>query len=156
MSLFEDSSYDYRDTFFVHFQVENRPSADDVKTTIASLGSKYELSKLVEDEGGFVSATIKSPQDNSAMDISLVQGEEVLEQVKGLMDEFKTITLMGDDQSKLTTLSDCNARLDIYHFEQTSGGEDEMLDPGGLLLVMEKLAKLAKGVGLDPQSNSLL
>ena len=90
------------------------------------------------------------------MDISFVQGEEVLEQVRNLMDEFKTITLMGDDQTKLSVLSECNARLDIYHFEQTSGGEDEMLDPGGLLLVMEKLAKLAQGVGLDPQSNALL
>ena len=156
VSLFEDSSYEYRDTFFVHFQVENRPSGDDFRITIDSLGSKYELSKLVEDEGRLVSATIKSPQDNSAMDISFVQGEEVLEQVRNLMDEFKTITLMGDDQTKLSVLSECNARLDIYHFEQTSGGEDEMLDPGGLLLVMEKLAKLAQGVGLDPQSNALL
>ena len=72
------------------------------------------------------------------------------------MVEFKTITLMGDDSKKLKQLSECNARFDIYHFEQTSGGEDEMLDPGGLLLVIEKLAEIAKGVGLDPQSNSLL
>ena len=156
MSLFEDSSYEYRDTFFVHFQIENRPSADGIKETIASLGSKYELSKLVEDDGKFVSATVKSPQDNSAMDISMVQGEEVLEQISELMIEFKTITLIGDDQAKLSVLSDCNARFDIYHFEQTTGGEEEMLDPGGLVLVIEKLAQLAKGVGLDPQSNSLL
>jgi len=156
VSLFEDSSYEYRDTFFVHFQIENRPAADKFKKTISSLGSKYEMTNLVEDEGAFVSATIKSPQDNSAMDISLVQGDEVLEQVSELMVEFKTITLVGDDQSKLATLSQCNARFDVYHFEQTSGGEEEMLDPGGLLLVIERLAEVAKGVGLDPQSNSLL
>ena len=96
MSLFEDSSYEYRDTFFVHFQLENRPAADAFNKSIASLGSKYELTNLVEKDGGFASATIKSPQDNSAMDISFVQGEEVLEQVKDLMVEFKTITLMGD------------------------------------------------------------
>ena len=156
MSLFEDSSYDYRDTFFVHFSVANRPSADAFKSAIEGLGSKYELLNLVDDESHFVSATIKSPQDNSAMDISLVHGEEVLEQVKDLMVEFKTVTLVGDDHAKLKILSECDTRLDIYHFEQTSGGEDEMLDPGGLLLVMEKLAQLVKGVGLDPQSNSLL
>jgi len=156
VSLFEDSSYDYRDTFFVHFNVENRPSADGFKNAVESLGSKYELLNLVEDESQFISATIKSPQDNSAMDISFVHGEEVLEQVKDLMVEFKTTTLVGDDHAKLKTLSGCDTRLDIYHFEQTSGGEDEMLDPGGLLLVMEKLARLVKGVGLDPQSNSLL
>jgi len=143
-------------TFFVHFSVENRPSANAVKNAIESLGSKYELLNLVEDESQFVSATIKSPQDNSAMDLSFVHGEEVLEQIKDLMVEFKHLTLVGDDQAKLKILSECNARLDIYHFEQTSGGEDEMLDPGGLLLVMAKLAELAKGVGLDPQSSSLL
>ena len=156
MSLFEDSSYDYRDTFFVHFSVENRPSADAFKSAVESLGSKYELLNLVEDESQFVSATIKSPQDNSAVDISFVHGEEVLEQVKDLMAEFKTVTLVADDHAKLKLLSQCDTRLDLYHFEQTSGGEDEMLDPGGLFLVMEKLAKLVKGVGLDPQSNSLL
>ncbi len=156
MSLFEDSSYDYRDTFFVHFQIENRPSVSAIETTITSLGSKYELLNLKEEDGQFVSATIKSPQDNSAMDISLVQGEEVLEQVKDLIIEFRTITLVGDDQAKLKILTECDARLDIYHFEQTSGGEDDMLDPGGLLLVMEKLAEVTQGVGLDPQSNSLL
>jgi len=145
-----------RDTFFVHFSVENRPSADAVKSSIESLGSKYELLNLVEDESQFVSASIKSPQDNSAMDISFVHGEEVLEQVKDLVAEFKTFTLVGDDHAKLKTLSECDARLEIYHFEQTSGGEDEMLDPGGLLLVLAKLAELAKGVGLDPQSSSLL
>jgi hypothetical protein len=30
------------------------------------------------------------------------------------------------------------------------------MDPGGLLLVMEKLAQLTKGIGLDPQSLSLM
>ena len=74
------------------------------------------------------------------------------------MNDFRTITLSGDDHKKLKMLDGCNSRFDIYHFEQQSpeGGAEEMLDPGGLLLVMERLAEVCKGVGLDPQSKTLL
>ena len=33
---------------------------------------------------------------------------------------------------------------------------DEMLDPGGLLVVLEALIEMTDGVGIDPQSGSLL
>ena len=73
------------------------------------------------------------------------------------MREFRTITLSGDDHKKLKDLSECNARFDIFHFEQTpdDAGAEAMLDPGGLLLVMERLASVSQGVGLDPQSKTL-
>ena len=100
MSLFEDETYVYRDTFFVHFQNQNRPTGGQVKAAIASLGDKYELSNLRENDGRFESLTIRSPHDSSAMDITFVQGEEVTEQVKDLMGEFRTITLSGDDHKK--------------------------------------------------------
>jgi len=156
VSLFEDSSYDYRDTFFVHFEVENRPTGAAVKKAIESLGDKYEMLNLRESDELFESLTIKSPHDSSAMDITFVQGEEVLEQVKDLMKELKSATLTGDDHTKLKMLSQANARFDVYHFEQTSGGEEEMLDPGGLFLVMERLIETCQGTGLDPQSRTLL
>ena len=156
MSLFEDSSYDHRDTFFIHFDIEDRPTGDQVRKAIASLGDKYEMSALRETDGLFESLCIKSPHDSSAMDITFVQGEEVSEQIKSLMNEFKTITLAGDDHKKLKLLSEATARFDIYHFEQTMGGENEMLDPSGLFLVMEKLINVCKGVGHDPQSNTLI
>ena len=147
---------DYRDTFFVHFDIADRPSGDELKKAVESLGDKYELSNLKVNEGQFESITIKSPHDSAAMDISFVQGEEVVEQVKELMTEFRTITLQGDDHKKLSKLGKCNARFDIFLFGQTSGGEEEMLDPGGLFLVMEKIAGTCEGVGLDPQSNALI
>lgn len=157
VSLFEDENYIYRDTFFIHFENEHRPAGDAVKSCIESLGEKYEFSDLRETDGRFESVTIRSPHDSSAMDIAYVSGEEVTEQIAGLMKDFRTITLSGDDHLKLIKLDGCNARFDIFHFEHKSDGpgEEEMLDPGGLLLVMERLAKVCEGVGLDPQSKTL-
>ena len=57
-----------------------------------------------------------------------------------------------------TKVQECDARFDIFFFEQVTDGTsgDEFLDPGGLLLVMEKLASVCDGIGLDPQSNALM
>lgn len=158
MSLFEDPRYVYRDTFFVLFRDENRPTAEQVKRTLAELGNRYTISDCRHDAGSLESVTVVSPYDFSAMDITYVAGEEVSGQVKELLQQFKTITLMGDDTKKLQQLSKANARFDIFHFEQLNQEEDDdqQLDPGGLLLVIERLAHLVKGVGLDPQSLSLM
>ena len=92
------------------------------------------------------------------MDVTYLEGEEVIEQVNEMMNDFKLMTLTGDDQKKLMIFQDCDARFDVFHFEQVAEGqeEDEFLDPGGLLLVMSNLAQLCKGVSLDPQSQTLL
>ena len=157
MSLFEDSKYQYRDTFFVFFPRANRPSLDKIEACLAELGARYEVIKTKEVEGDFESLTFISPYDFSAMDIVVVEGEEVTSQICELMDEFKTMTLTGDESSKLAQLSECDARFDIFHFEQVEGAsEDEFLDPGGLLLLMEKLSELCDGIALDPQSHSLM
>ena len=157
MSLFEDNNYQYRDTFFVFFPKENRPSMDKIQASLADLGSRYDTVKSTEKDGDFESLTFVSPYDFSAMDIAVVEGEEVLNQINELMEEFKTMTLPGDDASKLSKLTMCDARFDIFHFEKVgSGNEDEFLDPGGLLLVMEKLSELCEGIALDPQSQSLM
>lgn len=157
MSLFEDNNYQYRDTFFVFFQKQNRPSLDKIESCLAELGNRYETLKSTEKDGEFEALTFVSPHDFSAMDIAVVQGEEVSNQINELMDEFKTMTLTSDDSGKLTKLGHCDARFDIFHFEKIDGGsDDEFLDPGGLLLVMEKLSELCEGVALDPQSHSLM
>lgn len=157
MSLFEDNRYQYRDTYFVFFEKGNRPSLDKIEASLAELGSRYETIKATEQDGEFESLTFVSPYDFSAMDIAVVEGEEVAGQISELMDEFKTMTLTGEDSEKLSTLNNCDSRFDIFHFEQVDGiSEDEFLDPGGLLLVMEKLSELCEGIALDPQSHSLL
>ena len=44
------------------------------------------------------------------------------------------------------------------HFEQVIDGDegDEMFDPSALLLVIEALTELTGGIGIDPQSGTLV
>jgi len=156
VSLFENSEYEYRDTFFVFLDSENRPSSDKIQACIAELGPKYEAEDAKSDNGDFESITVKSPYDFSAMDITYVEGEEVTAQISELMEEFKTMTLVGDDHKKLGKFKTAGARFDIFHFEKIQIGEQDFLDPGGLLIVLEKLTELCDGVGLDPQSQTLM
>ena len=159
MSLFEDNQYEYSDTFFVFFKRENLPEAEKVKAAIAELGDRYEFGKIAFREEQFESMTILSPQDCSAVDIVLDLNTEVTTQIAELESEFRTLTLTGDDRDKLSRFKECDARFDLFHFEKKMGGNDEpdaFIDPGGLLIVLEKLRSLCDGVGPDPQSQMLL
>lgn len=162
MSLFENDLYQWRETYFVLFQQSTRPQAEAVAAALRQQDSHYDVSNLVANEAGQLeSLTIRSPEDSSAMDITFVTGEEVSEQREELINSLARSTLADDDRDKLNFLGDCDSRYDIYHFEEASfvGGEeeeDDPLDPGALLLVMECLAELSGGVGIDPQSGSLM
>ena len=158
MSLFENNEYEYKDTFFVFFERENLPKPDAVKAAIAELGGRYEFGKMAFREEQFESMTILSPQDFSAIDIVLDLNTEVVTQIETLSDEFRTLTLNGDDIEKLKKFKTLNSRFDLFHFEKKFEGEepDAFIDPGGLLIVLEKLRGLCDGVGLDPQSQMLL
>ena len=157
MSLFEDNRYQYRDTFFIFFEGQHRPDIEKIEACLAELGPRYKTVQRKDQDGAFEALTFVSPYDFSAMDIVSLEGEEVTNQITELMDEFRTMTLTGDESTKLSKLQNCNARFDIFHFEQVEGGnEEQALDPGGLLLVIEKLSELCEGIPLDPQSQSLL
>lgn len=157
MSLFENSRYQYRETFFVLFQQTKRPTGEQLKERLENLETRFTIENLVSnDEGQFESLTLLCPYDNSAMDITYVAGEDVLEQVAELNEEMRNATLTGVELKKLAAIGDCDARFDIYHFEETTGGEEDFLDPGSLLLVQQSLCSLTQGIGIDPQSGSLM
>lgn len=159
MSLFGDQRYQYRETYFILFDKSNLPTPDKIEAALAELGPKYETVETKMAGDGFESMTVRSPHDFSAMDITCVEGDEVVAQIEKIQEEFRTITLTGDDVKKLSRLKSFDARFDIFHFEEIPEGglsEDEFLDPGGLLLVLEKLATTCDGVVLDPQSQSLM
>jgi hypothetical protein len=162
MSTFENNEYKWRETYFVLFDAARRPSLEQVKTKLAKLNPRFVLSNGEADESGkFGSLTIRSPQDYAAMDISYESGDEVAEQVSELQRELKG-SVDAADRPKFEKLGRCNAKLDILHFEQMAadeaeGEEDgEMLDPSALLSVMDTLVELTHGVGIDPQSGSLM
>src|SRR5262249_4701967 len=147
-------------TYFVLFDSARRPMLDNVKRRLLKINPRFELTSGEADEGGhFESITIRSPQDYAAMDISYVSGEEVSDQVDELQRDMKG-NIDASDRPKLTQLAQCDAKFDILHFEQVSNeeadDESEMLDPSALLGVMDALIELTRGVGVDPQSGSLM
>lgn len=158
MSTFESDNFRWRETYFVLFDAARRPSLQKVEQTIQRLRDHFELSQAcAEEDGSFESLTVMAPDDYAALDISYVEGEEVVEQVQQLIKDLKTSTLQPGDMEKLARLPKCDGRFDLMHFEQVlEGEEDEMLDPTALLLVMEALVKLTGGVGIDPQSGALM
>ena len=160
MSLFGDEQYQWRETYFVLFSESDRPLSNQVVDALTRQDGRFQVSNVRSDEEGRLeSLTLKSPDDFAAMDISYVSGEEVTEQTDELAREVAKTTLSGEEKQKLRRLTECDARFDIFHFEQVPTDEDEgeeFLDPAALLIVMERLAKLCHGVAIDPQSGSLM
>lgn len=156
MSLFEDDSYQYCDTYFVYLQHENLPIAQAIVEALQETDDRYEISDVRELDGKFEALCLRSPHDASAMDITVVRGDEVREQIAEMMEEFRTMTLNGDDYPKLDKMKQADTRLDVFHFERVGDSGEPAFDPGGLFLVLQKLNQVCQGVGLDPQSRTLI
>jgi hypothetical protein len=158
VSLFGDPKYQYRDTYFVLFARANRPSEQDVQDLLHRLGSRFNAGEARYVNGELESITLYAPSDCAAIDIAYVEGEDVTSQIKEIREDFRSITVREGDLDNLRKIRDFDARLDVFHFELLENGsdEDESFDPGGLLLTLEALTTLCRGVGYDPQSQSLL
>lgn len=160
MSLFEDGRYQWRETYFVLFGQQDRPQAQVVVDSLSQLGPRYELQGVTaDDQGRLESLTLLCHHDFSAMDVTYLSGEEVAEQVRELTDEMHGVSLNDGEREKLARLPECDARFDVYHFEEMTfepDDDDELLDPGALLIVLERLARICRGVGVDPQSGTLI
>lgn len=163
MSTFENDQYQWRETYFVLFEAARRPSLRDVEKTMRRLGRDLRLVEPTADEDGkFEFLTVQSDEDFAALDISFLDGEEVVAQAIALAGELESGH--SADKATLARLCRLDARFDVLHFEHVaalSGGgqdddEDDMLDPGSLLIVLESLVKLTGGLGYDPQSGALL
>lgn len=162
MSLFENDQYTWRETYFVLLEESNRPTADQVRQALEELGPRYQLENITANEAGQCeSLTLLSPDDYAAMDITYVTGNDVQEQMEEVMSQVRSSPLCEDPEATLARLSRCNARFDLYHFEQIvyeslDDDADEFLDPGALLVVLEQLASICQGVGFDPASGTVM
>ncbi len=159
MSTFEDRGYKWRETYFVLFDSNRRPTLDALRDALEHLSGRFEILNPAADENGLVdSLTLHSPQDYAALDISYVEGAEVHEQGAALAKEMKGTAADATEKAKIARLPKCNARFDVLHFEEVvdEDSEDEMLDPSALLLVLATLAKLTHGVGIDPSSGTVM
>lgn len=161
MSMFEDQHYRWRETYFVLFDSAKRPSLAAVKKLLAALGDRYSLVNPQADEKGrFESIGLVAPEDFSAMDICYTSGDEVVEQGAEMYDEIQR-GLSAGERSKLKRILQYDGRFDVLHFEQLPDPEEEsdeedMLDPGAVLIVLEVLAELVEGVAVDPQSGTVI
>ena len=126
---------------------------------VEKLGERYKIGENeAADDGLMESVTIFCPHDHAALDISFVVGEEVMEHLGELADEFPTETLDEAELAKWREAQSYDARLDLFHFEELSPGSedaDELLDPGAMLVVLQALSKLTAGVGIDPSSEAI-
>lgn len=161
MSLFENDEFRWRETYFVLLDADRCPPSKTIQDTLADLDSKYELVNVRQDEdGGFESLTLLSPDDYAAMDISFLAGEEISEAAAELGEQMQGSDLDAEQHEQIKRISKLDARFDIYHFEQVvydaSDEEDEYLDPGALLIVLDQLAALCDGIVVDPQTSTLL
>ena len=164
MSLFENDEYQWRETYFVVFDVSKRPSADAFEGLLKGLNKSYEVRDVrATDDGGFESLTLISKDDYAAMDLTCACHEEVIEQIQELAKELEELAA-PDEMDSIRQIAQCTARLEVYHFEQmvfvgSSGPDDEpddFMDPGSLLVVLERIAEMLGGIIVDPQSNSLM
>ena len=162
MSTFEDSRYRWRETYFVFFKAERRPKLASVGKTLSALNKRFQLTNLSDDEHGRIdSLTLISPDDFAAMDICYTEGAEVLEQLESLIEDLKKAgTDAPPPPVPWTEIKRYDGRFDVLHFEQVpedvedDDGDDGMLDPSALLVVLGALAKLTGGVAIDPQAGT--
>jgi hypothetical protein len=161
MSMFEDEHYRWRETYFVLFDSAKRPTLAEVKKTLRALGDRYELVNPRGDgKGRFESISLVSPEDFAAIDICFTSGEEVTEQGADLYEEIQR-GVPAAERTKLKRILAYEGRFDVLHFEklpdpEEQDQEDDMLDPGAVLIVLAALARLVDGVAIDPQSGTVI
>ncbi len=165
MSLFENDQYQWRETYFILFDEANQPSAQKLERALRRLDPRYVVRDVrADDEARFESLTLEAPDDYSAMDISLVRGEEVVEQTNELMKELLQNAASAQQKQRIRHLNKHRCRYDIYHFEQLvfvgrdeqDEDGDDFMDPGAVLTVMQEIAELCDGVIVDPQAYTLI
>ena len=163
MSMFEDSRYRWRETYFVLFHSSDRPALGKVQQALSTLNEQYELTNLNPDEQHRIdSLTLISPEDFAALDICYTEGPDVLEQGAELADQMHSAAAEPNKKAIVKQIRQCDARFDVLHFEEVpdpseeAEDEDEILDPSALLLVLDALAGVTGGIAVDPQSGTVV
>lgn len=163
MDCEEGDQLEWRDTYFILFQQSGRPTLTQVEAAISDSARHLTLENLEADEDGmFESLLVQAPEDHSALEISYERGDAVIEQSAALAKQLR-----GEATAEqLKQLLRADARLDVMHFERVNAdesfGEDDeefggdAVDPASLLSVVEALAKLTKGLPIDPASGAIL
>lgn len=163
----ESEQFAWRDTYFVWFMANRRPSLKQLQKTLAALPDHYELQHPEADEQGNIeSITVLSTTDRAALEISYLTGDDIQMEAEASAEEMKTA---GDcDRKRLNRLALCDARFEVIQFERVDENDTdakpddddeegfEGFDPSMLLVVVNELSKLVDGIGVDPQSGLIV
>ena len=110
-----DEQLAWRETYFVLFSQETRPTLTQVEAAIGEADPRLRIENLQADEDGrFQSVLVQAPEDNAALEISYESGDAVSEQSTELA---KTLQKEIDGE-QLAQLLRADARLDVMHFER--------------------------------------
>jgi len=161
MSLFENRQYNWRETYSVLFESSNRPTLEKVQQTLVKLNNRFTLTNLQADASGRAdSFTVLSPDDFAALDVSYLEGDEVVEHGAELAEEMEAMPCQEDERERVARIRRCDSRFDVLHFEQVvdlgDEGPDEMFDPTALLVVLDALVKLTGGIAVDPEAGTTI
>ncbi|MEQ8208684.1 MAG: hypothetical protein RH917_02535 [Lacipirellulaceae bacterium] len=121
----------WRETYFIVFPKDNRPSLDEVEHVLSDASPRFKLQNLAaDDQGMFQSVLVESDEDHAAVEVSFELGESVIEQnlefAKQMQDHVPS--------QQLQQLMQADARLDVAHFERcpagtTTASSDRMKPP---------------------------
>ena len=120
MTLFNDDRYDWRETYFVYFEVSLRPKLPEFRRALQTHAPFLDvLNTKSEQDGRLVEMIIASYEDHAALEIVYREGKDVLAEVRNLAKSLKE-EATADELLKLQRIVQCKSRLDIHHFEQTA------------------------------------
>ena len=160
MSTDSTGEYHWRETYFILFESDRRPTAEQMERTLRGISDRCQVSHVMgDDQGRFESITLNSAADHAAVEISFEAGETVIEQACELAKQFRSEAEPGQLQQLLKS----DARMDVMHFElvkegggQSDDPEDDMLDPSCLLTVIDTVVQLTEGIPIDPASGVIM
>ncbi|MCH8921693.1 MAG: hypothetical protein IIA67_00940, partial [Planctomycetes bacterium] len=87
---------------------------------MSAIGDRFEIENLMGDaEGNFEAVTLRSPEDYSAIDVSYVCGEEIVEENKRIAEELGPLSADEQEREKAGRL----LKLDqVEHDQPVAGG----------------------------------
>lgn len=150
MSLFDDTRYSWRETYFVFFDPRRRPLLDAVHHELDNHAGTFRiLDQQVNAEGLFRRLTLASYEDHAALEIVYHQGKAVADEIHALVETlFSACT--PKEKEQLDKVLSFRAKFDILHFEQMAGtAEFNIVKMPDLTFAPKHRTQLESGKGGD-------
>ena len=150
------------------FDSGKRPTLRHVEKVLHGLSDRFQLTGGMADEDGrFESLDLLAPDDYAALSTSATsRAKKCWSRPPALAKELKRVGRRPRTDGPGGRLAKCDARFDMLHFEEmtaaTAGrngrGRRIRRDarPRRCCIVLDALAELTKGIGVDPQSGTLV